>query len=269
MPNHITNVITINGVSDERRAEILAAIKFDNEEITRNSIDFEKLIPMPEALNVESGSRSHKALELYKSFMAEVKIMTMMDITGSIPADKYQEAIGEILKKYEGLSDGDEGLLKFGEQLFNNTQNYGASDWYEWCPRHWGTKWNSYGYDSDAFHDADNQIEFLTAWNSVPPIMERLSEMFPDAEISYRWADEDFGANVGEQVWQKGEIIDENIPQTHSAAAYEMAATIIPVDLEELGYVYSEKEDTYHYQEEQDIENTDSQEKSQGMGGIQ
>ena len=261
MPNHITNIITINGVSEERTAQILAAVKSDEDDIQRNSIDFNKLIPMPKELAVEAGSRSDKALKMYQEFLAESKILSMMNLTNSMPEAKYTNAVSELVKKYEKLSGNDPDLLEFGEQLYTNVQKYGAADWYSWSIRNWGSKWNSYGYNTPAFHNADNEIEFFTAWSKVEPIMERLSQMFPDAEFFYQWADEDIGVNVGQQTWQNGEIIDEYIPAHQSAQAYELAADIMTVSLEDLGYQYSEEDETYHYVDMDESE-------APGMGGL-
>jgi hypothetical protein len=62
MPNHVTNIITIEGVSDERLAEILSAIRSDGVE-GRNSIDFEKIIPPPP--DMFRGNIGRKEEELY------------------------------------------------------------------------------------------------------------------------------------------------------------------------------------------------------------
>ncbi|MFA6730482.1 MAG: hypothetical protein WC152_00790 [Candidatus Izemoplasmatales bacterium] len=202
MPNHITNIITINGVSKERTAEILAAIRSDEDGLQRNSLDFNKIIPMPE--NIFRGNLGKAEKELY-----------------------------------------------------------GKNNWYDWSVRNWGSKWNSYGYDSPAFHNADNEIEFLTAWSRVDPIMERLSQIFPDAEFFYQWADEDIGSNVGQQTWQNGEITDEFIPDHLSAGAYELAADIMGVDLAEHGLQYSEDDETYHY-----VDSDMDESEEPGMGGL-
>ena len=179
MPSNVTNVITVNNVSDERVVEILAAIRMDKKNIKRNSIDFNKIIPIPSELK--------------------------------------------------------------------NKQKYGAADWYEWSMEHWGTNWNSYGYKDFVGCDPYNQIRFLTACSNVELIMERLSEMFPDAEFHYRWADEVLGVNMGEQVWENGWLMEENIPAWRSAKAYEMAAEIKGFSLDDFGFQYSEEYKTYQY----------------------
>jgi len=62
MPNNITNVLTVEGVSEERIAEILAAIRMDGIE-GRRSIDFNKIIPMPE--DIFRGNLGQEERQLY------------------------------------------------------------------------------------------------------------------------------------------------------------------------------------------------------------
>ena len=62
MPNHVTNRLTIHA-EGKQLEEILDAIKSD--ETGRGSIDFNKLIPMPESLNIESGTTTDRAIEIY------------------------------------------------------------------------------------------------------------------------------------------------------------------------------------------------------------
>ena len=93
--------------------------------------------------------------------------------------------------------------------------------------------------------------------------MERLSQTFPDAEFFYQWADEDFGSNVGQQTWQNGETIDELIPENISAEAYELAAEIVGISLDEWGYKYSEEDETYHY-----VDPDMDESEEHGMGGL-
>ena len=59
MPNHITNILKFEGDSEQVHA-MLDKIKSD--ELGFGSIDFNKIIPMPESLNIEAGSRTDEAL---------------------------------------------------------------------------------------------------------------------------------------------------------------------------------------------------------------
>lgn len=66
MPNHITNSITLSG-DKEKIAEMMENIK--NDEVGIGSIDFNKIIPMPESLKIESGSATERGYKAYKNFM--------------------------------------------------------------------------------------------------------------------------------------------------------------------------------------------------------
>ncbi|MEI3103144.1 MAG: hypothetical protein V8S97_02815 [Oscillospiraceae bacterium] len=66
MPNHVTNVLTLHGESDQIRA-MLEAIQYDDLGI--GSVDFNKIIPMPESLNIEAGSQTSTGLKAYQDFI--------------------------------------------------------------------------------------------------------------------------------------------------------------------------------------------------------
>lgn len=78
-------------------------------------------------------------------------------------------------------------------------------------------------------------MEFFTAWNSVPKIITLLSKKYPEQTITYRWADENIGYNVGVMTLKGGEVIDINVPEGGSREAYERAAEIMNVDLSGYG----------------------------------
>lgn len=101
---------------------------------------------------------------------------------------------------------------------------------------------------NEAAADSDT-LEFFTAWSSVPEIIKLLSEKFPDQRLTYRWADEDIGMNVGTQVYQNGEIVDHDIPVDGSREAYEMAADIRGVSLAEYDLHLSKDGSTYEYRD--------------------
>ena len=66
MPNDVSNEIAFD-CSEERFQEILESIRLDGEHL--GTFDFNKLIPMPESLNIESGSRGSQGCKLYKDFL--------------------------------------------------------------------------------------------------------------------------------------------------------------------------------------------------------
>ena len=66
MPNYVTNVLTLHGDSAQIRA-MLEAIQYDDLGI--GSVDFNKIIPMPESLDIEAGSRTSAGLKAYLDFV--------------------------------------------------------------------------------------------------------------------------------------------------------------------------------------------------------
>ena len=119
MPNHITNLISFGDQPEQVAAFHQMLRDLRQEDDVYGSIDFNKLIPMPESLSIESGSRTDRGLNAYRRFMN---------------GDKTAEAFKE--------EHPEEWAL--GKQAYENIQKYDSPTWYEWCNKHWGTKWNAY-----------------------------------------------------------------------------------------------------------------------------
>lgn len=71
--------------------------------------------------------------------------------------------------------------------------------------------------------------------------------MYPDVEFQYKWADEDFGFNVGYSSWKNGEDLELVYLNGGSKEAFEFAAEVMDIDLKDLGYELSESGTTYIY----------------------
>ena len=224
MPNHITNLISFGDLPEQVAVfhKMLQDLRRDGD--VYGSIDFNKLIPMPKSLDIESGSRTNRGLDAYRRFMAG-------DKTG---AETFQ-------KKHP-----EEWAL--GKQAYENIRQYGSPTWYEWCNKNWGTKWNA--YSCMELSKDDDTMDFFTAWNSVIPILEALSRKYPDQIITYRWADEDIGNNVGKAVFHNGEIVATDIPEPGSKTAYELASDIMGIALEDFGLYLSDDKTTYEYRKD-------------------
>lgn len=207
MPNHVTNVLTLRGDSDQIRA-MLEAIQYDD--IGIGSVDFNKIIPMPESLNIESSTKTYIGLKTYQDF---IEVYTL---GGTI----HQDDLENIPRKSEDAflrqrSDICPREWELGKAAWNNIRLYEAPTWYEWCNRNWGTKWNAYGYDGMmGGYPGGNTLRFQTAWSAPHPVMETLAEMFPNVEIEHEWADEDIGHNCGRYRYQNGVRIEEWLPET-------------------------------------------------------
>ena len=185
MPNHVTNIVRVSGDPEKVKA-MFEDIKDDK--IGLGSIDFNKVIPMPE----------------------------------------------HIFRGNLGMAE---------------REKYGKDNWYDWSIAHCGTKWNSYGYDG-AYTPQDfdgEHIEFQTAWSRPESVIAALAAKYPDLSFEHKWADEDFGYNVGHLEYEDGEEMFCDIPPGGSKEALEMAAEIHDVDLADEGYLYNEKTGEYEY----------------------
>lgn len=207
-------------------------------------LDFNKIIPMPESLNIEAGSRTDNGLKAYKDFIYVYTFAgTEQKDLLNIPKEKE-----EIFLRTRQDIRCDEWAL--GKAAFRNEQKYGAATWYDWARENWGSKWNAYQTE----RLEDNTIEFNTAWSNVKPVIFALSEKFPDIEMHYQWADEDIGSNVGDVTFIGGECIENIDFEPCSKEAYEFAAEMWGVDLEAEGYVFDAKTRTYEWQDTDETE---------------
>ena len=235
MPNNITNIIRF-GCTEERFREIAESLKRDGSYL--GSVDFNKLIPMPEELDIESGSLGQKGLHMYRKYLRE---------TEGMDAAMKQKVWDAYLAK----SGDAPKAMELGKRYHENSVKYSAPTWYEWCCNNWGTKWNA--YNCERADTAKKELRFETAWSSVPSVIRNMSEKFPETEMEYSWADEDIGSNVGRMTVKGGEIRNMRVPSQGSREAYEMSADIIGFDLSDAGFELSEDKRTYVYAEREDL----------------
>ena len=231
MPNDITNILSFSGDPEAIR-NMLDAIKDDEEGY--GSIDFDKILPMPPELNIESGSRTTDGLNAYIAF---AEIYTLGQETDKVD-------LLNIPKKSEDAflrrrTDIDPRTWELGRQAFQNMQKYGTPTWYEWHSRHWGTKWNAYDCNLSG-----NDLSFLTAWNAPHPIIQKLSEQLPDIRIHHAWADEDIGINCGYRDYLGGTVTDEWLPYERKESI-EFAAEVLNFDPSDYGLVLNADETDY------------------------
>ncbi len=225
MANHVTNVLKFSGNAD-RFQEMLERIQ--SEEYGRGSIDFNKITPMPESLNIQAGSMTRRGLEAYQGF---VEVYTLAGTRRGLDLLNIPREREDAFLKVRTDITPEEWAL--GRAAFRNIQQYGAPTWYEWCVQNWGSKWNADG--CNAAPDA-NTITFLTAWSAPHPILQKLSEMYPDLVMAHQWADEDIGSNCGQRTYQGGTILDEYYPD-YGKRSVEFACQVMGAAPEDYGLV--------------------------------
>jgi hypothetical protein len=192
MPNHVTNEVTFLG-SAERIKELRDRCRTD-----KSPFSFQAFFPRPKELD---GTTS------------PTKIVTDLELQEW--TDKL--ASGE-LKSWESES---RPITK--QESRDMITKYGCDNWYDWNTKNWGTKWDCYDHRSD---DDFGSIIFYTAWSTPMYALGELSRLFNDVTIEVRYADEDFGSNVGTYTLLNGEVIDYYQPD-YSKDSIKLAMDIL------------------------------------------
>jgi len=139
--------------------------------------DFNRLIPMPKALDIESGSSEDIAKACAR---ARKNGQTTCSEYSSRPWAQDQKTFNE--------------WADMGDIYESNFKRYGCSTWYDWNCMHWGTKWNA---SDPAWSPDSRSLSFETAWSFAEPIFNKLAKKFPTVEMYVEFADEDIGHNCG------------------------------------------------------------------------
>ncbi len=82
-----------------------------------------------------------------------------------------------------------------------NKRKYGYNDWYDFCCKEWGTKWNA----SEMSVGSDGSISFQTAWSPPIPVIKVLSRKYPRTSFRIKYADEG-GGFIGYSDVVNGEV---------------------------------------------------------------
>lgn len=130
---------------------------------------------------------------------------------------------------------------------------YGDKNWMDWRIGNWGTKWNCYGYEESFDYSQTDSLWFQTAWSAPHPILQKLSDMFPEIEFRHQWADEDIGYNCGQHRYFGGERTDEYYPESEFDRI-RFAAKVLEVDPEEYGLFLNETNTAFIQLPDEDFE---------------
>lgn len=181
MPNHVINKVAIRGDKLELslcREQIIDAYKTKDDETPRN-FSFNTIIPMPESLRIESGSRTDCGIKYIKS--------------GYVLTDWMKKWSKEEIDR----------VAELGKKALENIRKFGYKDWYDWRLAKWGTKWDAYEIDVSEEESSIN-LSFQTAWSTPFEAMKELSRQFPKLTVYVQYADEDFGYNCGTYLLKGG-----------------------------------------------------------------
>ena len=132
------------------------------------NVDFNRVLPMPEELQITRGSITDLAEKYLAAFEAGDKT-AMGDIEKHLPL-----SIG-IKGEKRDISNA-RALLDVGRLYRSNRERFGAPTWYEWSCDKWGTKWNACNTEVADLGGGWRAVTFDTAW--CPPDDNLLSKMF-------------------------------------------------------------------------------------------
>ena len=191
MPNHTENTLVVTGPT----------------------VDVNKFISKVDPYPLD-GDSSHLQFGLGYPMPEEL-------INTSFPVDiNTQEEIDAQWAEYNNLG-ADHWMKKFGKPFkLGITQEtndkliakYGVNNWYHWCVRNWGTKWDAYDtsawttykFDNDTLH---GEIRYHTAWAPATEFLLNISREFNTLTFTHTFADED-QSFLGREVINDGKIID-------------------------------------------------------------
>lgn len=219
MPNHVTNELTApKHVIDALRSE-------------ESELDFNTIVPMPEIMK----SEPHTGITQWAQIATGIiNLKTLQQSTPDPVAAFERHDYGAAAKRLEqgnairAMMEGPfpiDWSKKDFEMLIQSMRalkEYGQASWYEWSIANWGTKWNAY----QAERVSDTVIKFQTAWSMPAKWLEKLVEKYPLETISIRWADEDFGNNVGAMTIT-GESFTGGPVENDSTEAHKIAMELV------------------------------------------
>lgn len=232
MPNDFRNRLTLRGerqtlekVFDSIRTK--GAFKDGSDRV----FDFDKVIPTPDDLYIESNSG------------AETVVLLYMRQAGFVFASPYDRMVKTELERYEKWDDETKAkMTKLARQYLANIAKYEYPNWYSFHTDKWGTKWNSYG----ANVRNDDSLEFETANGYPKPVVEELSRKWPNVEFDLTAADENIGSYTIKGTFKNG--VFDGVEEHRTPKAFDIAFELFPECKEN----YRQEEDgTWSYNDEE------------------
>jgi hypothetical protein len=212
------------GAFEERNKEIVTGIPDgfiqDFEEAWVRFPDFDKIIKMPESLNITSDGFLSPMDNQFSTYI------------------KFKDHLDELRQFCQNNPEEKDRTVQNFILGVKNYIDFGYTSWYRWSIENWGTKWNS----SECENLSENVFEFTTAWSGVPNLINLMSKEFPEVVFVYEYSDEDTGCNCGIGKYSDGEIEFKKLDNC-SKDAYELAFKLRPDRAEN----YQLVGDTYEY----------------------
>lgn len=196
MPNWCYNKLEIRFQNEQ--SDALHNALFSYIESDQLSLDFNCLLPMPKELNIPACHRTEPAFNLLQ--LDGKRRLTYPIIYNFIDKDQVKRIYKKAKQHHWTVSDFIRWLSKrpkeqttlnldisLGQQYCHNLNQYGYTDWYEWCCATWGCKWNA-DLDSCSIFlgESGNCITccFDTPWSPPTNWFKTLCHRFPEVNFT-------------------------------------------------------------------------------------
>ena len=251
MPNTVCNHLIIHG---KKAVEIMRTVLKESDETDCGyEIDFEKIKSMPQELCLPHFALVKECARLYVNSIEKDKVIfnKYADIFGrAYDGDYYVLAayerpfvMQEILNyTRKDFFKNESEVYACGKQALDNYEKYGVIHDTDWRERNWGTSSEACNTQVNNFDKAD--IYFETESLPVPPLIQALSEKYPDCKFEYEYAENRAGGYAGFYNYENGIAVSfENYPED-SKDAYEMYFALWGQEDE---YKFNPQKGTYEY----------------------
>lgn len=218
MPNWVENQIVINASSDvldEIQNKVRTTFTNDDGSVEDRHLIAQSLVPMPEEIALLDGTddnvRRFKDLEGNVIKLDQMKAMSFYSMND-------EELLGE------GYT-----MEKLTEQeLEELREKYGASDWYAWNVRNYGTKWGDVETQLIRRDKESLEYAFETAWSPAPQMIEKIGDKFDIKNISYKYFSIENGDKGGFTFDSNGRVVESHW-EVLDESYYTMGDDVEPV----------------------------------------
>lgn len=144
----------------------------------------------------------------------------VQDLIDAVADERTPFSLNQLVKLPDALKDAN-APERDATVVDANIELYGAKDWYDWCNKNWGTKWN---VDATIASDVTSPMlpghrtvkyEFESAWAPPLKVFDVLSARFPNTNIFVTW-DEPGCDFAGYRMYRDGELIKHHETESFS-----------------------------------------------------
>ena len=174
----------------------------------QGNFDFNKVIKMPETLNIESGGMTDGCIVVYflEKMTLDLKDLKKKDLkllntlVNNMFAKNWAKEVVKSIKNANYDENKLQEMYDKGKIYVNNYLQYGATTWYDWCNTNWGTKWNACDTMLDSDFDSKKKsdmtfVQFSTAWCMPYMVMKKVFEDNLNCKLNIKWFDEDYNGD--------------------------------------------------------------------------